>query len=70
MEYDRHETVHKSEQTAFNTEGTIKTSDGKEIQFNLSLEMKREFLSDKNNWIDENDTGTGAQQRHLCARGR
>jgi hypothetical protein len=43
IEYDKHETVHESEQTSFSAQGVIKTSDGKEIQFNLSVDMKREF---------------------------
>lgn len=55
VEYDRHETVRESEQTAFNAEGTIKTSDGKEIQFNLSLEMKREFLQETDVSIRKGD---------------
>ena len=43
LEYDRHETLHESEQTAFSAQGTIRTSDGKEISFQLTLQMKREF---------------------------
>lgn len=48
VEYDRHETIHEAEQTAFSAQGVIKTSDGKEIQFNLTLEMKREFFQETN----------------------
>lgn len=43
IEYDKHEAIHESEQTSFTAQGIIKTSDGKEIQFSLSLEMAREF---------------------------
>lgn len=42
VEYDRHETLHESEQTIFTAQGTIRTSDGKQIQFSLSLNMQRE----------------------------
>ncbi len=55
MEYDRHETVHESEQTSFAAEGVIKTSDGKEIQFNLSLEMDREFFQETNVSVRKGD---------------
>jgi hypothetical protein len=43
IEYDKHTTVHEAEQTSFSAQGVIRTSDGKAIQFNLSVEMKREF---------------------------
>lgn len=46
LEYDRHETVHESEHTSFRAEGTIRTSDGMHIEFNISLEMKREFFQE------------------------
>jgi len=55
IEYDRHESLHESEQTAFTAQGVIKTSDGKEIQFNLSLDMKREFFQENNLSIREGD---------------
>ncbi|MFZ2302433.1 MAG: hypothetical protein WAW10_11275 [Gallionella sp.] len=55
VEYDRHESVHESEQTAFAAQGVIKTSDGKEIQFSLSLEMKREFFRESDLSIREGD---------------
>lgn len=44
VEYDRHETLHETEQTSFAAQGIIKTSDGKQIQFSLSLVMQREFI--------------------------
>ena len=43
IEYDRHETVYEFEQTSFSAQGIIKTSDDRDIQFNLSMEMKRVF---------------------------
>ena len=35
----------ESEQTTFDTTGIVKTADGREISFNLSLEMSRSFAS-------------------------
>ena len=55
IEYDKHEVVHESEQTSFAAQGVIKTSDGKEIQFNLSLEMSREFSQETNVSIRKGD---------------
>lgn len=42
-EYARTVSYHESEQTTFQASGTVKTSDGKEIRFDLSLTMQREF---------------------------
>ncbi len=55
VEYDRHETVRESEQTTFNAQGIIKTSDGKEIQFKLSVDMKREFSQETDVSIRKGD---------------
>jgi len=55
IEYDRHEVIHESEQTAFAAQGVIKTSDGKEIRFNLSIEMTREFSQETNVSIRKGD---------------
>jgi hypothetical protein len=55
VEYDRHETVRESEHTAFTAEGVIKTADGKEIRFQLALEMKREFFQESNVSLREGD---------------
>lgn len=55
VEYDRHETVRESERTSFAAEGVIKTSDGKEIRFQLSLEMRREFFQESNLSLREGD---------------
>lgn len=46
LEYDRRETVRESEHTRFDAQGSIKTADGRNIEFSLSLEMKREFFSE------------------------
>ncbi|MBI3479889.1 MAG: VCBS repeat-containing protein, partial [Nitrosomonadales bacterium] len=48
VEYDRHETIRESEQTRFSAQGIIKTADGKEIGFNLSLEMNWTFTQQSN----------------------
>lgn len=45
LEYDLHEKYYESEQTAFEAQGVVRTSDGKEINFSLDLEMSREFAS-------------------------
>lgn len=55
IEYDRHESLHESEQTSFTAQGIIKTSDGKEIQFSLSLNMQREFSQENNLSIRKGD---------------
>lgn len=44
VEYDFHQTYSESEQTQFTAEGTINTSDGKNIQFSLSLDMSRSYV--------------------------
>lgn len=43
IEYDRHEIHSETEQTTFHAQGIIRTSDGKEIAFDLSLAMQRSF---------------------------
>jgi hypothetical protein len=48
LEYDRHQSVRESEQTSFSAEGTIRTSDGKDIEFKITLDMKREFFQETN----------------------
>jgi hypothetical protein len=55
VEYDRRETLHEVEVTRFNAEGVVKTSDGREISFQLSLEMSREFYQETNVSIREGD---------------
>jgi len=55
VEYDRHEIIRESELTSFAAEGVIRTSDGKDIQFKLSLEMKREFFRETSVSVREGD---------------
>lgn len=43
IEYDRHESYTETEQTSFQANGVIRTSDGKEISFNITLSMSRNF---------------------------
>lgn len=45
LAYDRTTTTYESENTNFKAGGTVKTADGKEIKFNLELNMSREFVS-------------------------
>ena len=41
IEYDRHQVFTETEQTHFQAEGSIRTTDGKEIRFQLQLDMQR-----------------------------
>ena len=41
--YDRHETYSETEQTTFDATGVVRTADGKEINFDLSLSMQRSY---------------------------
>lgn len=43
VEYDRHESYTESEQTSFEAGGVVKTTDGKEIQFSVSMSMSRSY---------------------------
>lgn len=43
MVYQRRETFEETETTAFSASGVIRTADGKEIRFNLSLVMARSY---------------------------
>ncbi len=45
IEYDLHETHYEKQTMSFSAEGTVKTADGKEINFDLNLNMSREFAS-------------------------
>lgn len=42
-EYDYHESYSESERVSFQASGTVRTADGKEIQFRLSLDLQRSF---------------------------
>ncbi|BHH85730.1 hypothetical protein [Desulforhopalus sp. 52FAK] len=48
MVYDYHESHYEYEKTEFQSAGVIKTEDGREIDFNVSLSMSREFYSEQN----------------------
>lgn len=48
VEYDRHESYSEVEQTNFSASGTVRTSDGREISFNLDLAMSRAYHEESN----------------------
>lgn len=43
VEYDYHEELHEVETTSFMAKGEILTADGKRVQFDIALQMHREF---------------------------
>ena len=43
LEYERHETYSESEQLSFSAQGTIRTADGQEIRFDVSMQLSRSF---------------------------
>lgn len=45
LEYDYHRYHYEQEQLSFRSEGVIRTSDGREINFSVQLNMSREFAS-------------------------
>ncbi|MEI7612079.1 MAG: VCBS repeat-containing protein [Betaproteobacteria bacterium] len=51
VEYDRHESYSESEQTSFQASGVVRTSDGKEISFNIALSMSRSYSEESNTSI-------------------
>lgn len=55
IEYDAHASESETETTAFTGTGTIKTGDGRDIQFSASITMSREFMSDNNISIRQGD---------------
>ncbi len=48
IEYDRHESYTEVEETRFAAQGTVRTADGREIAFSLSLEMSRSYHEESN----------------------
>ena len=48
LEYDLQETHYEKQTMSFSSEGTVKTSDGREISFDLNLNLSREFASNFN----------------------
>ena len=55
LQYDKQVTTHQSELTTFSTQGAVKTSDGQEIKFNLSLSMQSEFTRESGVWVSAGD---------------
>jgi len=47
LEYDSRETTLEAESMNFSAHGVVKTSDGKQIDFNLQLSMQRVFASEE-----------------------
>lgn len=45
LEYDLRETHYEKQTMSFSSEGTVKTADGREIRFDLDLNLSREFAS-------------------------
>ncbi len=43
MEYERRESYYEAEHTEFSAAGVVKTADGREISFELSVQMSREY---------------------------
>lgn len=48
IEYDYFESHYESQTMNFNSQGTVKTSDGREIDFSLSINLSHEFASSQN----------------------
>jgi len=45
LAFDRRVTTYENENTQFSASGSVKTADGKEINFNVDLKLSREYLS-------------------------
>jgi hypothetical protein len=48
LEYDYHESHYEAESTSFAAVGTVKTADGREIDFSVDLSMSREYMEENN----------------------
>lgn len=48
IEYDYHQSTSETEQTSFGASGLVRTSDGQEFKFDLSLEMSRSYHEETN----------------------
>lgn len=55
LEYERHESYSEVEQTNFDTSGVVRTSDGQEIQFSLSLSMSRSYHEESDVTLSQGD---------------
>lgn len=47
LKYDRYEYLHESEKMSFSSSGRVTTADGREIDFNLSFNVSREFIREE-----------------------
>lgn len=56
-EYHRHEVYTESETTSFSASGLVKTEDGQEIRFDLSLSMSRTYVEESDTLIQLGDAG-------------
>lgn len=45
LEYDFHESYYEQEKMSFTAQGTVKTADGREINFSVQMNMSREFAA-------------------------
>ncbi|MBS1160423.1 MAG: hypothetical protein H6R15_2842 [Proteobacteria bacterium] len=48
IEYEHHESYSETEQTSFSASGTVKTADGRTLNFNLELSMTRHYYEESN----------------------
>ena len=48
LEYDRHEVYYEAEQLSFSAQGVINTADGQTVEFDLQLEITREYYRESN----------------------
>ena len=55
VEYDYHASHDESEQTTFAAQGVVRTTDGQEIQFSVSLVMQRQYHDEINISVREGD---------------
>jgi hypothetical protein len=55
VEYDRHESYTESEQTSFQASGVVKTANGQEISFSVSISMARSYHEESNASIRTGD---------------
>jgi hypothetical protein len=46
LSYDRHDIRVETEQTQFNAQGVVRTADGREIRFDLTLLMQRQYVEE------------------------
>ena len=58
VEYDRHESYSETEQTSFSSSGIVRTTDGKEISFSISLSMSRSYHIESDTSIRLGDAKT------------